>query len=53
MDTKTIRAHLEYQEKALELGLLIRGLNAAQTKAYRENKIKELKAQLKPKRGKK
>jgi len=53
MDTKTIRAHLDYQERALELDILIKGLNLAQTKAYREQKIKELKAQLRPKRGRK
>jgi len=53
MDNKTMRAHLDYQEKALELGILMEGRNMAQTKAFREQRIKELKEQLKPKRKRK
>jgi len=53
MDNKRAEAHLTYQLKALELGILIKGLNMAQTKAFREQRIKELKEQLKPKRKRK
>ena len=52
MDTKTIREWIAALEKAMGT-YLIKDRNMAQSDRWRENKIKELKAQLRPKRGKK